>query len=136
MEFKPLEIIHTCKGGGYMYARTNPPHPKANSNGLYPLHRVLIENKLKRFLQPNEIVHHRNENKSDNRIENLEVLSRSHHSRLHVKSVPLIEIECDWCKENFSLKLHTYRLRLKRNKTSKLFCSRNCTYSSQLISRR
>ena len=47
------------------------------------LHRFLMEKKLNRKLGFNEIVHHKNGNKFDNRIENLELVSRSDHMKLH-----------------------------------------------------
>lgn len=31
-----FQILSTCKGGGYLYARTLPLHPRANAKGLYP----------------------------------------------------------------------------------------------------
>jgi hypothetical protein len=47
------------------------------------LHRYLMEKKLGRRLGFNEIVHHKNGDKFDNRIENLEVVSRSDHMKIH-----------------------------------------------------
>lgn len=47
------------------------------------LHRHLMEKKLGRKLGFNEVVHHINGDKHDNRIENLEVLSRSEHMKHH-----------------------------------------------------
>lgn len=38
---------------------------------------------LGRLLEPDEIVHHKNEDPSDNRPENLEVMTQAEHIRLH-----------------------------------------------------
>ncbi len=120
-----FEIISICKGGGYMYCRTNPLHPRANSKGLYPLHRVIVENKINRLLYFGEDVHHINKNKQDNRPENLEVLNKSEHATLHRK-VNVIELICPLCNKKFYLKPYAYNLRMKRNKSKLVFCSRSC----------
>ena len=46
-------------------------------------HRIIMILFLNRPLLKSEIVHHINGNKIDNKIENLEVLSRSRHTELH-----------------------------------------------------
>lgn len=46
-------------------------------------HRVIMEAYLNRKLQNNEIVHHINEDKTDNRIENLDVMSFAEYRLLH-----------------------------------------------------
>jgi hypothetical protein len=53
-------------------------------NGRYVYeHRHLMEQKIGRKLNRNEQVHHVNENKLDNRIENLVLLENSDHQKLH-----------------------------------------------------
>ena len=47
-----------------------------------------MEQYLGRKLSPNEVVHHKNGDPTDNRIENLEVMSRSEHSRYHGRLNP------------------------------------------------
>ena len=46
-------------------------------------HRVIMEQHLGRALLHNEVVHHRNGNRLDNRVENLQVLTRAAHTTLH-----------------------------------------------------
>ena len=46
-------------------------------------HRVKMERHIGRKLLPTEDVHHKNGNKLDNRIENLEIMLHSEHSRMH-----------------------------------------------------
>lgn len=56
-----------------------------NKKGNVKLHRDIIEKKLGRRLDPSEVVHHKDGNKLNNDIDNLEVMSRGDHSRLHRK---------------------------------------------------
>lgn len=61
-------------------------HPNSDkTNGYIFEHRIVMESYLGRYLEENEIVHHINEKKHDNRIENLEIMERGEHTRLHHK---------------------------------------------------
>lgn len=121
-----FEIVSVCKGGGYMYCRTSPPHPKANAKGLYPLHRVIAENKLGRLLKPNEVVHHIDEDKSNNDEANLAVMTVSAHTQLHKPKSEQIRCICPVCGASFKLEPHRYRLRKKRRGENEPCCSRAC----------
>jgi hypothetical protein len=46
-------------------------------------HRYIMEQHIGRKLARNEVVHHKNGNKRDNRIENLEIMSLSEHAKKH-----------------------------------------------------
>jgi hypothetical protein len=78
----------TWKGGrsrtrdGYI-SISMPDHPSASKNGLILEHRVVMESHIGRYLTSQECVHHKNFIKDDNRIENLELMTRSAHQSLH-----------------------------------------------------
>ena len=54
-----------------------------NKKGNVKVHRQVMEEYLGRRLKPSEVVHHKDGNKLNNDISNLEVMSRGDHSKLH-----------------------------------------------------
>lgn len=85
---------HRVKGGrkrttvedkfGYIYA--GPEHDYLDDNGdtqRRPLHMVIAEEKIGRKLASDEVVHHINLDKKDNRPENLAVCNNADHRKMH-----------------------------------------------------
>lgn len=60
-----------------------PNHPRADAKGYVHEHTLVMEEHLGRFLADNELVHHRNEVKNDNRLENLELMDKWEHKSHH-----------------------------------------------------
>lgn len=103
----PGEHSPTWKGGrinaGQGYIRVWVPRRRGyfrtingkHKPGNYILeHRLVMQNFLGRKLKRSELVHHRNGVKDDNRLENLEIVTRSTH-RGHVM--------CPRCEYNFKV---------------------------------
>ena len=62
-------------------------------------HVIVMEEYLGRPLENDEVVHHLDENKQYNAIENLELCLRSTHSRYHQKKGDYFDV-ATWNKEN------------------------------------
>ncbi len=76
---------HTKKhNGGYVLVYV-PKHPNAHRDGYVMLHTVLMERSIGRYLTEDEVVHHINHDRSDNRIENLRLMSKHEHCSMHMK---------------------------------------------------
>lgn len=96
---------------GYILIRVGTDHPMADVRGYAYEHRLVMAEKLGRNLRPDEIVHHKNEIKSDNDPSNLELCEGiAEHFERHRKSDsnlrrvgegnPLAECQCG-CGQTF-----------------------------------
>ncbi len=112
----------------------DPDHPKAMKSeswgGYIYEHIKLAEEMMQRPLRKGEEVHHLDFNRSNNRLDNLLVLEKSQHTKLHnwlrhhvvIKELPAVKPTfCKMCKKP----LTTDQIK---------FCSRSC--AGQDLSRR
>lgn len=99
--------------GGYVFIKKKE-HPNSRSGGYVAEHRLVMEKKIGRYLTKDEIVHHKNGVKTDNKIENLCLMTRSQHTRLHC-FVPK-EYVCKYCHKKF----------IASKSSKRKFCSAQC----------
>lgn len=73
------------KRHGYILVHVEK-HPKFNRPGFVREHREVVEKYICRPLRENEVIHHINQDKTDNRLENLMVFqSQAEHMAFHIK---------------------------------------------------
>lgn len=111
-------VLSVASKGDYNYARV-PDHPAATEKGYVLEHRIVVENHIGRLLLSNEVVHHRNGDKKDNRPENLEVMTLAGHSSHH-NSGQRIKLPCSECGEP------VHRAKSRIPSSGDIFCSLSC----------
>ena len=83
----PMEKNYFWNGGrtqdsdGYWLVKAND-HPNSDNRGYVREHRLVMEKELGRYLHPDEVVHHKDGDKGNNSLGNLEVFaSNADHLR-------------------------------------------------------
>lgn len=97
---------------GYVLVKQED-HPFADSYGYISEHRLVMEKLIGRFLDPNEIVHHIDGDKSNNKPTNLWLFtSRAEHTRFHnMMNVSTKKSNYVYLAGNISQDTRTYKWR-------------------------
>lgn len=114
----------------------NYPGRKYRGRYVYEHHLVWWMN-TGQLVPEGHVVHHKNEIKRDNSFDNLELKSKGDHTAEHNedRSDPPIKLVCAWCKQPFTMKMRTYKLKAKRGQRT-FCCSRSCQVRKQQHDRR
>jgi len=78
-------------------------------------HRLIVERSIGRLLGCDEVVHHINEDKLDNRLENLRVMSQEEHNIKHRRSAEHIVVVCTLCGVPFKREKRQFKINNKHN---------------------
>ncbi len=70
---------------GYVKVRVGKEHPLADPNGYAYEHLVVWVSAGKPRPKKGQLLHHRNDDQTDNRIGNLELVKRGQHNAIHLK---------------------------------------------------
>lgn len=101
---------------------------RKKSTVSYP--KYLVETSIGQYLNADEVVHHIDGNPNNNKLDNLEIVNRSSHTRLHVKKRLSKVFCCPVCGELFSLnsaQLHdVIQNRRKGKSKTGPYCSKSC----------
>ena len=96
-------------------------------------HRYVIKMALGRSLRSDEVVHHKNEDRKDNRVENLELTDSSTHAVHHASRrfmITHVQLRCDGCGLPF-FRRKSKVVFGKKSGQQRSYCSRECMESSR-----
>jgi hypothetical protein len=123
------------KNGPYTLVTAPEGYPGKRYRGRYAYeHHVVWWQNTGVVPDSASVVHHKNEDKRDNRFSNLEMISRGAHTAHHSVPAALVELPCGKCGKTFERIASNYRCQIK-NGQAIFYCTRSCQVSAQQIAK-
>jgi hypothetical protein len=90
-------------------------------------HREVMEQHLGRKLRKGEVVHHKDGNRKNNDVDNLELMEDGEHATFHLsqKGIEYVTLTCKRCGKVFERKARDERHNRKQGKEGP-YCGRRC----------
>ena len=100
------------------------PGKKYRGRYCYEHHLVWWQN-TKEIISKNEIVHHINKDKRDNKFSNLEKITVAKHNKIHAPGVAYLKMTCIYCNNKFYREKRQviYKVRVGQKD---FYCGRTC----------
>jgi hypothetical protein len=123
------------KNGPYELVVAPEEYPGIKYRGRYIYeHHLVWWRNTGELVTGSMLIHHRNEQKRDNRFENLEkkdkAVHASEHTRKRVGPRKMLTLECAWCGKDFQIAASDWP---SRSKYVNNHCSRSCSVKNQMF---
>jgi len=118
------------KHKGYNYILYKD-HPRKDKDGYVYEHTLVMEKYIGRYLTKNEVVHHINKIRDDNRIENLKLMTRGEHTTYHLKGSK--RINSAW---NKGIKMWKNKIHPNKGKTLSIETKKKISEATKLAMKR
>ena len=112
---------------GYVYVKAPPGHPNVNGDGYICEHILVAENILGRLLNGEEVVHHINKKRNDNKPSNLMVFASHRDHALYHSGGNATVINGVWHTEPLHGKCKYCGADFIRDPSWKKFCCKECS---------
>ena len=119
------------RNGPYELIVAPEDYPGKRYRGRYAYeHHVVWWLKTGDLIPDGWVIHHKNEDKRDNRFRNLELKTVAVHTSEHQKPAEMQILKCTWCKEKFEKPVRYVKSKKKQGQ-KRFYCCRSHQVSDQ-----
>lgn len=113
------------KNGPYILivAPENYPGKKYRDKYVYE-HQLVWWQHYGKIVPDECIIHHIDKNKHNNHVTNLEMKTRSLHTKEHCHGKTLVDLNCGYCKINFTKEVRQINCKVSKGQT-RFYCCRS-----------